>query len=143
MLPFQQFIYYSKYWEFYTPCMLTLKSLSVLLPGQILQLRGEGEPLVHVSLELAPFGQSLDGALLLAQHAGRLPQLGVVALQVALPLALEEVQLLHSALVQRDVLAHVGVEAEVGVGGKESVQHGVHLWNKDGVFSYRQFKTIH
>lgn len=98
-----------------------------LLPGPQLQLGPEGETLVHVGLELGPLGHSLDGALLLAQHAGRLLQLGLVALKVALPLALEEVQLLHAALVQRDVLAHVGVEAEVGVRGEEGIQHGVHL----------------
>lgn len=95
------------------------------LPG--LQLGPEGETLVHVGLELGPLGHSLDGALLLTQHAGRLSQLGLVALQVALPLALEEVQLLRTALVEWDVLAHVGVEAEVGVGGQEGIQHGVHL----------------
>lgn len=93
-----------------------------------LQLGAEGQTLVHVGLELGPLGHPLDGALLLAQHAGRLPQLGLVALQVALALALEEVELLDAALVQRDVFAHVGVEAEVGVGRQEGVQHRVHLW---------------
>lgn len=92
-----------------------------------LQLGDEGQPLVHVGFELGPLGHSLDGALLLTQHARRLLQLGLVTLQVAFALAFEEVELLHAVLVERDVLGHVGVEPEVGVRRQESVQHSVHL----------------
>lgn len=92
-----------------------------------LQLGGEGEALVHVGLQFDPLCQSLDAALLLTQHAGRFPNLVLVALQIAVALAHEEIQLLRAALVQRDVLAHVRVEAEVGVRGQEGVEHGVHL----------------
>lgn len=97
-----------------------------------LQFGAEGQTLVHVGFQLGPLGHPLDGALLLAQHAGRLPQLGLVALQVAVAFALEEVEPLGAALVQRDVLAHVGVEAEVGVGRQQGVQHRVHLWGERG-----------
>ena len=97
-------------------------------PQEALELGEEGQSVVHVGLELEPLGGALHDALLLRQHRGRLAQLDVVALQIATALLLQEVELLAPALVQRDVFAHEGIEAEVGVGRQQGVQHGVDLW---------------
>lgn len=82
-----------------------------------LELGGEGgQAVVHVGPESGPLGQPLDRALLPVEDAGSLLQLLFVPLQVAEALGLQLVQLLVAALVQSDLLVHVGVEAEVGVG---------------------------
>lgn len=87
-----------------------------------LKSKGEGvHPVVHVCPELGPLCQPLDGVLLLGQSAGGLLQLLLVPLQVAHALRLQQVELLTAALVQGDVLVHVGVEAVVAVGWEKGV----------------------
>lgn len=87
----------------------------------------EGETAVHVHPEPGPLGHPVGGALLPGEDARYLAQLVLVPLQVAGALGLQQAQLLLPTLVHGDVLAHVGVEAVVGVSREEGVQHGVDL----------------
>lgn len=88
---------------------------------------GEGHAIVHVQFELGPVGEALRRALVACQKAGGLVELLLVALQVAQALGLKQVKLLLTALVQADLFGHVRVEAEVGVGRQQLVQHSVYL----------------
>lgn len=92
----------------------------------------EGAAAVHVDPEPGPLGRPVGGALLSGEDARHLAQLVLVALQVAGALGLQQTQLLLPTLVHGHVFAHVGVEAVVGVGREEGVQHGVNLWGVGG-----------
>lgn len=97
-----------------------------------LELGGvEGQTVVHVGLEPDPLRHPLDGAFLSAEDAGDLPELLLVPLQVTDALSLQQAQLLLPVLVHGDVFAHVGIEAEVGVGREEGVEHGMDLWRRE------------
>lgn len=90
----------------------------------------QGETAVHVDPEPGPLGHPVGGALLSGEDACYLAQLVLVPLQVAGTLGLQQTQLFLPTLVHGDVFAHVGVEAVVGVGWEEGVQHGVNLWGR-------------
>lgn len=92
---------------------------------------GGGQAAVHVSPELGPLCHPLHGAFLSGEDASDLVQLFLVPLQVPHTFSLQQAQLLMAVLVHGDVLAHVGVEAEVSVSGKEGVEHGVNLWREE------------
>lgn len=96
-----------------------------------LDLRGvKGEAAVHVDPEPGPFGHPVGGALFSREDAGYLAQLVLITLQVAGTLGLQQTQLFLPTLVHGDFFAHVRVEAVVGVGREEGVQHCVNLWGR-------------
>lgn len=88
----------------------------------------QGNKVIHVRPGPDPVCQPPHGALLSGEDGSRLLQLLLVPLQVAEALGLKQGHLLLPVVVNGDVLAHVRVEAEIGVSGQEAVQHGVDLW---------------
>lgn len=96
--------------------------LDLMLGGE------EGQPVIHVGSESGPLTEPLDGAFLPREYVSCLLKLLLIPLQVADALSLQQVELLVSVLVQGDLLVHVGVEAEIGVGREEAIKHGVNLW---------------
>lgn len=92
--------------------------------------RVQGETAVHVDPEPGPLGHPVGGTLLSGEDARYFAQLVLVPLQVADTFGLQQTQLFLPTLVHGDVFAHVGVEAVVGVGREEGVEHGVNLWRE-------------
>lgn len=84
--------------------------------------------MVHVGLKSGPLSQPLGGGFLSRENGCNLSDLFFVPLQIPEALRLKLVQLLLAALIHGDVLVEERVEAEVGVGREEGVQHGVNLW---------------
>ena len=92
----------------------------------------KGHPVVHVSPELGPLCHLLHGAFLPGEDASNFLQLLLVPLQITEALSLQQIELLLPVLIHRDVLTHVGVEAEISAVGEESIKHDVNLWREEG-----------
>lgn len=108
-----------------------------------LKLRRAKRQVIHVSPEPGPVSHPVDGALLSCEDASDLLQLLLVPLQITDALSLKQVELLLPVLIHGDVFAHVGVEAEIGVGREEGVEHGVNLWRGRGEVTVRPHKHKH
>lgn len=96
-----------------------------------LELIGLKGHVIHVSSEPGPICHPLDGAFLSGEDAGDLLQLLLVSLQVTDALSLQQVELLVPVLIDGDIFAHVGVEAEISAGREKGVKHGVNLWREE------------
>lgn len=99
---------------------------------EVLEFRGvKGQTIIHISLKPGPLSHPLDRGFLLGEDVSDLLQLLFVPLQIPDALCLQQVQLLLPVLIHGDIFAHVGVEAEIGVGREEGVKHGVNLWTEE------------
>lgn len=85
------------------------------------------QTLVHVRFESKPLRQCLDGTLVSRELVHDSSDFLLVSLEVPKPLGLHLLELLVSALVQRNLLAHVWVETKVRVWREKSVKHGVNF----------------
>lgn len=88
------------------------------------------QTLIHVRFESKPLRQSLNWTLVSRELVHGSSDFLLVALQVPKPLRLHLLELLVSALIQGNLLAHVRVETKVRVRREKSVQHGVNFWKQ-------------